>query len=283
MGPVVGKFGEILSIYHVVDEYAGYTGQDQGRRREIQQAEQSLLDMVDLSIVVSRELFEAKHGECRNMFVVPNAVDFAAFAAASARAETPADLAAIPRPRIGYSGLVGVRLDLDLVDAVASACPDFHYVFIGSVDGRECSQELRRLESRPNIHFLGEKPAARVPDYVAGFDVGMLPYHMNLETRHISPLKLYEYLAAGVPVVSTPIPATRPFTDLIRVAGSSEEYARELSLALDQDSEDCRQKRRSVAGENTWDHRVRQIEKIIAEALGSKDFGPGKQVTEPAS
>ena len=283
MGSVVGKFGEILSIYHVVDEYAGYTGQDQGRRREIQKTEQNLLEMVDLSIVVSQELLEAKSGEQRKIFVVPNAVDFAAFSAASERAETPADLAAVPRPRIGYSGLIGVRLDLDLVYAAAAARPESHYVFIGSVDRRDCSQELRRLESRPNIHFLGEKPAACVPDYVASFDVGMLPYHMNLETRHISPLKLYEYLAAGLPVVSTPIPATRPFSELIHVAGSSDGFVRALSLALDQDSKECRQKRQRLAGENTWEHRVSQIEEIIGDALRSKGSALGHQRMDPAS
>ena len=283
MGSVVGKFGEILSIYHIVDEYSGYTGQDLLRRTNIQQTEQALLDKVDLSIVVSRELYEAKHGESRKVFVVPNAVDFDVFAEASAQAAVPADLAAIPRPRIGYSGLIGARLNLDLVAAAAEARPDFHYVFVGSVDSRECSHQLMRLQNRSNVHFLGEKPAARVPEYVCGFDVGMLPYNINLETCHISPLKLYEYLAAGLPVVSTNIPAAQPFSDLINFAAGSDEFTRAVDLALDRDSEENRQKRRMTAQANTWNDRVLQIRSIIGEALRAKGFPPGEKLVKTAS
>ena len=123
MTSIVGKLDEVLSIYHVVDEYAGYTGHDDARRAALQAAENRVLDSVDLSIVVSEALYEAKSRAGRKVFVVPNAVDFAAFAAASRRGEEPTDLAAISRPRAGYSGLVGARLDLRLVGRLAAQQP----------------------------------------------------------------------------------------------------------------------------------------------------------------
>jgi glycosyltransferase involved in cell wall biosynthesis len=281
MGSVLGNFGEILSIYHVVDEYSGYTGQDHFRRMAMQQSEERLLDAVDLSIVVSPQLHEAKRSEGRKIFVVPNAVDFEAFSTASKRSQPPPDLAEIPWPRIGYSGLIGVRLNLDLVNEAAAARPDFQFVFVGSVDRRECEVQLQRLEERPNVHFLGEKPVALVPDYVSGFHVGMLPYRMNLETCHISPLKLYEYLAAGLPVVSSPIPSARSFVDLIVLAEGSAEFCEAMDIVLADDSEDAREKRLATARENTWDDRVRQIESIIVQALCSGQSVPNHRYMEP--
>ncbi len=269
MASIVGKLDEVLSIYHVVDEYAGYTGHDDARRAALQAAENRVLDSVNLSIVVSEALYEAKSRAGRKVFVVPNAVDFAAFAAASRRAEEPTDLAVISRPRAGYSGLVGVRLDLRLVGMLAAQQPETQFVFVGQVDRRECDADLKSLEARDNVHFLGQKPASAVPDYVAGFDVGLLPYRLNLETRHISPLKLYEYLAAGKPVVSTPIPAALPFSDTVSIAAEPADYAAAVSLALAKDSPRLREERQALASRNTWDHRVAAIESIIHDAMAS--------------
>jgi glycosyltransferase involved in cell wall biosynthesis len=267
MKSIVGKLDEVLSIYHIVDEYAGYTGHDESRRAALVAAEDQMLDAVDLSIVVSDALLEAKRGAGRQIFVVPNAVDYPAFAAASDRGEEPADLAAIPKPRVGYTGLVGVRLDLGLIGAMAAEQPDTQFVFVGDVDRRECEEALSLLEGRDNVHFLGRKPASAVPDYVAGLDVGLLPYRLNLETRHISPLKLYEYLAAGKPVVSTPIPAALPFSDTISIAEKPEEFSGAVIRAMASDSARLREERQQLARRNTWDDRVAAIGSIIHEAL----------------
>ncbi len=270
MGGVLGQLGESLSIYHVVDEYGGYTGTDEARRAQLEAAENRLLDAVDLSIMVSDALKAAKDGPGRRVEVVPNAVDFEAFRDAAARGGAPADIAAIPRPRVGYSGLAGVRLDLALVRHLAEGLPDTHFVFVGQVDRRECEAELRHLESRANVHFLGQKPVAEVPAYVAAFDAGLLPYRMNLETTHISPLKLYEYLAAGLPVVSTPIPAARPFSSMVAIAGEPAAFRSAVSRALEADGPELKARRQAVAGANTWDHRVASISALIASALAQR-------------
>ena len=140
---------------------------------------------------------------------------------------------------------------------------------MGQVDRRECDADLRVPGSPDNVHFLGQKPASAVPDYVAGFDVGLLPYRLNLETRHISPLKLYEYLAAGKPVVSTPIPAALPFSDTVSIAAEPADYAAAVSLSLAKDSPRLREERQALASRNTWDDRVAAIESIIHDAMAS--------------
>jgi glycosyltransferase involved in cell wall biosynthesis len=270
MGEVLGQMRELLSIYHVVDEYAGYTGTDASRRAQLTAAEDRILDAVDLSIVVSDALKEAKAGPGRHVEIVPNAVDYEAFRDAAANRDEPADIAAIPRPRVGYSGLAGVRLDLSLVNGLAEAFPEFHFVFVGNVDSRECESDLRALEARGNVHFLGRKSVAEVPDYVAAFDAGLLPYRMNLETAHISPLKLYEYLAAGLPVVSTPIPAALPFSSVVEIAGEPEAFRSALAHALEIDGPELRARRQDFARCNTWDNRVTAIMALIDSALKAR-------------
>jgi glycosyltransferase involved in cell wall biosynthesis len=270
MGGVLGKLNESLSIYHVVDEYGGYTGTNASQRARLQAAEDRILDGVDLSIVVSEALEQAKKGPGRRVEIVPNAVDYEAFRDAAADGAEPADIAAIPRPRVGYSGLIGVRLDLALVDHLAERLPDTHFIFVGQVDRRECDSELRALEARDNIHFVGQKTVAEVPDYVGAFDAGLLPYRMNLETAHISPLKLYEYLAAGLPVVSTPIPAALPFSSMVEIAGEPGEFQSALKHVLDSDNPAARAARQELASRNTWDDRVASIVALIASALKAR-------------
>ena len=270
MGGVLGQLHESLSIYHIVDEYAGYTGTDASRRAHLREAEERVLDGVDLSIVVSDALKQAKEGPGRRVEVVPNAVDYEAFRNAAANRAEPADIADIPRPRVGYSGLAGIRLDLALIDRLAEQLPKMHFVFVGQVDRRECESGLTALEARDNVHFLAQKAVSEVPDYVASFDVGILPYQMNLETAHISPLKLYEYLAAGLPVVSTPIPAALPFSPLVAIAENSAEFQLAMRHALEVDTPDLRIRRIEQASKNTWDDRVASIMALITSVLNDR-------------
>lgn len=264
MAPVLGKLGEVLSVYHVVDEYAGYTGVSAERRERVWAAEQQILDTVDMTIVVSHQLQQAKAGEGRSVHIVPNAVDFEAFRRVE---DLPMEIRRIRGPRIGYSGLIGARLDLELIDSVAVSRPDFNFVFVGRTDSRECEATLKRLGSRANVHFLGEKSVSEVPGYLSAFDVGLLPYRNNLETRNISPLKLYEYLAAEKPVVATSIPACRPFESLIYLADSPKDFEAAIDKALAEDTPERRHDRLDVASQNTWEDRIEQIQSLIHDAL----------------
>lgn len=263
MHAAIGRFNEQQSIYHVVDEYEGYTAGTRDGRRDLRKTEQQLLDAVDLTIVVSPELLAAKSAPGRVVNIVENAVDLAQFAKARKSAETPADLAQIPRPRLGYSGLVGQRLDLAMLAQLATDRPDWSLVMIGKVDRRECEAALRKLENLRNVHFLGEKDAPEVAAYVAKLDVGLLPYVLNTETTHISPLKMYEYLAVGIPVVSTDIPAARRKSNLVAVCETPEAFLAACEKVLDDSDSEHVDARLREAAENTWDHRVEQIASLV--------------------
>ena len=264
---VVGEAGELLSIYHAVDEYAGYTGQDSARLEKHRAIEQSALDMVDLTVVVSPELLRSKSGSDRDVRLVENAVDLSEFDAAKSNAKPPQDLSNIPEPRIGYSGLIGKRLNLDLVAKLARRRTSWSFVFIGRVDRRECEKEISALENMSNVFFLGEKKAEEVADYIAALDVGLLPYELNVETEHISPLKMYEYLAVGLPVVSTAIPAALRHRDIIEVARNDSAFEYACQDALTTSNEKRTREGVRFAGNNTWDHRVTELTEIILDVL----------------
>jgi glycosyltransferase involved in cell wall biosynthesis len=261
MADVVGTMGEALAVYHIVDDYAGYTGA--GDVANLTRREQALLDRVDLSIAVTPELIAAREGPGRRLELVENAVDYDAFRLAAERREEPPGMAGIPRPRVGYSGLIGVRLDMELLLHLARRSPGSSFVFIGKVDPRGCETDLEALRALPNVYFLGEQPAAAVPDHVAAFDVGLLPYAINRETLHISPLKLYEYLAAGKPVIATPIPAAQRNEDRLSLARNADEFALALEASLGEDASRVREERYAFAAENTWAHRVQQIDDLL--------------------
>ena len=264
---VLGKAGELLSIYHAVDEYAGYTDQEGARLEQHRVNEQQTLDRVDLSIVVSPELLRSKSGSGRDVRLVENAVNMSKFDAARVSGILPSDFADIRGPRLGYSGLISKRLNFGLIIKLSQRRPEWSIVFIGKVDRRECETELLVLEGMSNVHFLGQKGQHEVADYVAALDVGLLPYELNVETEHISPLKMYEYLALGLPVVSTAIPAALRHRDIVDVADNDAAFENLCQIALSDEDSDRIEERLSFAADNTWDHRVYELTEIISGML----------------
>lgn len=271
MAPAVGQLGEILSIYHAVDEYAGYTGVGDARARRMWVQEARLLDAVDLTLVASPTLRDAKQGPGRHIEWVENAVDFQAFrAAAASKKREPPELARIARPRLGYSGLVGRRLNLDLLLGLARARPEWSIVLLGTIDARLVERQLAQAARLPNFHLLGARPVEEVPYYVKSFDVALMPYQRNLETMHISPLKLYEYLALGRPVISTDIPAARRCEDFVTIAADGADFEDACARALAGRTPTARQERIQFASEHTWDRRVDQVARLISGAIARR-------------
>lgn len=267
MGSLIGQFHEQLTIYHIVDEYTAYHGVTEELASWLRLQEKQLMARVDLVIVVSTALWEAKRLYNPHTYLVPNGVDLEAFNRALTETPPPADLNAIPEPRLVYAGLIGVRLDLSLLIVVARRHPDWSFVFIGQVDDRGCEDELANLQSLPNVHFLGTKPAVIVPRYLMACQICLLPYRRSEESRHIDPIKLYEGLASGKPIVSTPIPAVLPYSDLIWLASDDSEFEAALQEALAERDDNKVTQRRSLAAENTWEKRVEQISTLIQSRL----------------
>jgi glycosyltransferase involved in cell wall biosynthesis len=260
-----------LQVYHVVDEYSAYASQTPAGRRRLQEQERKMLDLVDAVIVVSKKLYEAKRPFNRNTYLVPNGVNYQAYAAALADPHLPDDLIGIRAPRLGYIGLIGDKLDLGMLKNLAEENPEWSLVLLGNVQIEEQVEAWCALQALPNVYQLGPVDVSQVPYYVKGFHVGLMPYLQNRHSEHISPLKLYDYLAAGLPVASTDIPAAREFGSHVHLADRPDSFAQAVSAALADTAPERRQARRSVAAQHAWEARVDKLSELIEARLAAKD------------
>lgn len=262
----LGKLQTKMTIYHVVDEYSGYGRPSEARRQKQKNMEENLMRSADATIVVTQSLYDLKSPYNENTHLVPNAVDYDSYA--NKDTEEPGDMSGIDGPVIGYSGLVAARLDLELLQAAAESRPDWHFVFVGTVDDAQCKAQIKGLGELPNVHLLGQKAVDEVPAYVQRFDVSVIPYVLNLRAQHASPLKLYEYSAASKPIVTTDFAAARAFEGHISIASGADEFvaACEQALSLADAAAEI-EANRAYASENTWSHRVEQISDIIRDQI----------------
>jgi glycosyltransferase involved in cell wall biosynthesis len=256
-----------LLVYHIVDEYTAYSGHTPHSRRYTEQREKEMLALADAVVVVSKKLYEAKRPLNPNTHLVPNGVDFRAFSAALADPHLPDDLQAVKRPRLGYAGLIGDKLDLNLLEELARQNPGWSLVFLGEVRVMEQTEAWHRLLALSNVHYLGRVTVSQVPHYLKGFDAGLMPYVQNRHAEHIDPLKLYDYLAAGLPVVSTDIAAAREFGLHVHLADTPQGFTHAVRAALADTTAERRQARRHLASQHTWETRVKQLSVLIKDQL----------------
>ncbi|OJH37244.1 glycosyltransferase family 1 protein [Cystobacter ferrugineus] len=214
-------------VYDCMDELSAFRGAPPA----LLHREAELLMRADVVFTGGQSLYEAKRDRHPNVHAFPSSVDVPHFATARGNVQEPADQASIPHPRLGFFGVVDERMDLELLEAVADARPDWQLVIIGPV----VKIDPASLPRRPNLHFLGGKHYKELPTYLAGWDVALLPFARNESTRFISPTKTPEYLAAGKPVVSTSIrDVVRPYGELglVRIADTPEDFVRACEAAL---------------------------------------------------
>lgn len=206
-----------LCIYDNMDELSRFRGAPPSLLR----LETELFRRADLVFTGGQSLYDSKKKRHASVHLFPSSVDAAHFAAARKVEHDPADQASIGRPRFGFFGVIDERMDLDLVGAVADLRPDWQFVMIGPV----VKIDPVTLPQRPNVHWLGSKDYRDLPKYMGGWDVGFMPFALNDSTRFISPTKTPEFLAAGLPVISTPImDVVRPYGEksLVVIAGTAE-------------------------------------------------------------
>ncbi|WP_431266812.1 hypothetical protein [Dankookia sp. P2] len=222
-----------LTVYDCMDELSAF----RGAPPRMLDLERALLGRADLVFTGGRSLYEAKRSRHPRVHCFPSSIDAAHFAAARAMPADPSDQAGLPRPRIGFFGVVDERMDLGLVEALAAARPDWAFAMIGPV----VKIDPASLPRLPNIHWLGGKGYAELPRYLGGWDAGFMPFARNESTRFISPTKTPEFLAAGLPVVSTPItdvvrdwgPKEDGGPGLVEIAADLMSFATALQLVLD--------------------------------------------------
>jgi glycosyltransferase involved in cell wall biosynthesis len=266
----VGRFDEKLVIYHIVDEYAGYSGISEAWRPVTRRLEQQLARRADVIFVTSPTLLESKRTLNERVLLVPNAVDYEAFSGALAKdTAPPADLAGVSPPIAGYVGAINDKVDLSLLARVASRGENWSWVLVGpvTVTDDEGQRALQTLRALPNVHLLGRKDVQEVPRYIAACDVGVLPYRVNEWTRNIDSLKIYEYLACGKAIVATDVPAARRFSEFVHIAQDETEFLQRLNAAREESSPEWQTRRRTIAAQNTWEQRVESLSTAIEERL----------------
>ncbi len=228
-----------------------------------------MLERGDVVFATSRPLFERLGAlQPGKTYYLPNVADFDHFSAARSIGAIPPEIARIPRPRLGFVGAISShKLDLDLISGVAEQRPHWHWVLVGPPGIAE-SRHGRAALQRPNVHLLGHRPYQALPNYLRGIDVAVLPCKINPYTRSMFPLKFFEYLAAGKPVVATSLPALQGYSESYVKADSVEEFCQAVEMILSgrrPDEQLCLE----LAKRHTWDSRLDQMLEIIDHVLQS--------------
>ena len=259
---LIGRLGERMVIYHCVDEYSAFAGV---ARDALITMERDLIRRAHLVLTSSEQLRDERRRLNPNTHFVPHGVDVAHFARALDPAtEVPADLRELPWPVIGFVGALAEWVDLELIRALAAARPEWSVVLVG-----KATTDLRPLRGLPNIYILGQRPYAALPGYCRGFDVGIIPFVRDELTVRANPLKLREYLAAGLPVVSTTLPEVARYDGLVRLADGREAFIAGIEAALSERSEPMARRSVDAMRAEGWDARVETISAIIRRQLGS--------------
>ncbi|MBI3825270.1 MAG: YdcF family protein [Candidatus Rokubacteria bacterium] len=263
-----------LAVYYCIDDFASSSGD----ARRIRDAEIRTFRDVDLVFTTSVKLQERASRFANRVHLFPFAVDYPKFEAArKSEAPAPDDLAAIPRPIVGYLGGVHQWVDQDLLVTVARSLPHVSVVLVGPRQ-----TDTSALAACPNVHLLGARAHDLVPRYIKAFDVGVIPYRHSDYTAHVYPTKLNEYLAMGRPVVATDLAEIVRFNaehaDVVTVAHDAEDFVAGIrrALALAPASDEAIARRIEVARENSWDHRIARMSALIEERLAARRAAPGQ-------
>jgi GT2 family glycosyltransferase/glycosyltransferase involved in cell wall biosynthesis len=246
-------------VYDLTDDWAAFES-DPERRAAVQQRIESLGERADLVLACSRALEAGARAWSRDVVYLPNAVE-----RPGPPGEIPADLGRLPRPRLGYVGtLHASRLDVDLLAEIAALRPAWSVVLLGP--NELGAHDSERLLTLPNVHYLGVRPHAEVGAYLQALDIGLLPHTVTEFTRSLDPLKLYEYLAAGLPIVATDLGNAPDLEAQLAVASSPAEFVEQCETAIAEDGPRRAATRRALVAGATWDARAATIETALGLA-----------------
>jgi len=248
-------------VYDCMDELSAFAHAPASLRAR----ERELLACADVVFTGGQSLYEAKRDAHPNVHPFPSSVDAAHFGAARLIDTEPPDQAQIPHPRLGFFGVIDERMDMALLRGVAERRPDWHIVLIGPI----VKIDHADIPALPNLHCLGAKTYAQLPEYIASWDVAMLPFARNDATRFISPTKTPEYLAAGRPVVSTSIrDVVRPYGQLglARIADTAEEFVAACEAAMRDDAAARIREADAFLRQTSWDGTWAQMRHLVDAA-----------------
>ncbi len=256
-----GEFGALAIVYDCMDELANF----RFAPPDIAERERELLAAADVVFTGGYRLYEAKSRYHKNTHFFGCGVDAAHFGQARrASLGVPAELADLPRPVLGYFGVIDERLDYLLIERLAQAFPDATVAMVGPI----VKVDPDGLPKLPNIHWFGQRSYDELPAIVKAFDVCLMPFAMNEATRYINPTKTLEYMAAGKPIVSTAVPdVVRNFTPVVQVAHSMEEYVSAVRHALDHPDAKLIAAGIELAHNSSWDSTVSQMRELMLACI----------------
>jgi glycosyltransferase involved in cell wall biosynthesis len=256
-GMIAGKLGETEQIYYCVDEYTAFTGVTDGLRV----IEEELFRKSDFVVVSAEKLLADKKGFNKNTFLIRHGTDWKHFRTAlDDSTKIPDEIANLPKPVIGFHGLLADWVDFELIKKTAAHFNKGSVVLIGKI-AVDAETKIKILDNIPNIHFLGRKPYAELPAYCKGFDVSLNPFEISELTLAANPLKVREYLAAGLQVVSTDIPEVRILKDCL-VGENHEDFIVKIEFALNN-----RKSKEEVSdniSHESWDAKVDELRDIMS-------------------
>jgi len=262
-------------VYDCMDELSAFLGAPP----TMLQREAALLEWADVVFTGGPSLHRAKKHRHRNVHCFPSSIDVAHFRRALEPGAAAPDQAGLPRPRLGFYGVIDERLDRDLVAAIADAHPEWQIVLVGPV----VKIDPATLPRRANVHYLGQRDYDDLPGYLAGWDVCLLPFAHNDATRFISPTKTLEYMAAERPIVSTSIrDVAEPYRDVVYLGDGPEGFvgACERAVAVTpSERAGLAMTMRRILERTSWNATVRDMDALIADAVRLRGAGSTRTAT----
>lgn len=258
---MLGQVGEKLLVYDCVDEHSAFQGFNPQLVKEM---ERELLKRSDLVLVTAQPLYEDKSPYAREIHLLRNAADVAHFGQAQNKdLPIPEDVRDIAGPVLGFIGRIKEWIDLELIRQVALSRPEWSIIMVGPV---EIDADITAFAELPNVYFIGSRTKEELPGYLKKFDVCLNPFRATELSQAVNPLKFYEYLASGKPIVSTPMPEMDMFNSVVEIGEGKEGFIAAIERALN-DTPEKIQTRLNLAQEHSWENRVEVLCSLIARQL----------------
>jgi glycosyltransferase involved in cell wall biosynthesis len=263
----IGRSGERFAVYDCVDDYPEQSGGHPRKHALVTACDRATAERSRVVFATATTLVERHRRVNPRTHLVRNVGDFEHFVPAAERAHAPAALAELARPVIGFAGnFLSEKVDFELLERIARVRTDWTLLLVGP-ERADTAERLRTLAALPNVVWAGPLPYDEVPRAIAAFDVGLIPYLANAYTRSCFPLKLYEYLAAGKPVVATGLPELAGLEPHAVVAHDADAAVAAVDAALDSLGDPDREARQAVAAQNTWETRTARLLDLVAAEL----------------
>jgi protoporphyrinogen oxidase/glycosyltransferase involved in cell wall biosynthesis len=264
--PLMKNLTPAAVVYDCMDELSAF----RNAPRQLVQRESALLKAADVVFTGGPSLYRAKRERHPSVHCMTSSVDVAHFSRGREQADDHLAQRSLPRPRLGYFGVIDERLDLALIAALADAHPDWQIVMVGP----HVKIDPQSLPQRSNIHYLGQRPYEELPELVAGWDVCLQPFAMNEATRYISPTKTLEYMAAEKPIVSTPVTdVVEPYGEFVYIARDAQEFVAACERALNADAlerDERLERMRATIARTSWDRTAAQMRALMEEVVQAR-------------